>query len=238
MRNTCIYAENGCVAKSPRGAPAAGRQSRAVMETVEPRVLAAVSQWLSSTINEVTGYSMMAEILFGDNGNPYGVEGMTMSNATEYQGSVVTWDSDLSDGLDSGWIGVELIAAAGASGAQWNVDGIGSLQTGDGGFAEIGKVTVRAVVTRGGLAMCWRDLRVQFYSGGQLVESMNLGDTPCADTLGVPNSGPLEAGREITPSGADGDPVGVMGMIRLRAVAGNYPGVTDIFSQILITQAS
>ena len=87
--------------RQPR--PAASRRHTPWIEALENRVHQSFAIEANSYISDISGYSLFAEVCYGDNGDPWGQEEVGLGNGMgSYSWSDVEWDSDLSDGFDSG----------------------------------------------------------------------------------------------------------------------------------------
>jgi hypothetical protein len=215
-----------------RGKLAALRTGLASMEHVEGRRLMSVTTWTSSSISEPSG-AYFGQVLMGDNGNVYGTPTVVVGAGGEALASTyLTWDSNLDDGMDSGWVNAWFVDAAG------QVD-MGSGNVGEASFQpsselSIHQVVIRSVVESTYMSMSWRDLTVNFFIGGEVVETVTVGDLT-ADTLAGNSNDPQEAIALVTGSAAGYDGVTVTGQVRLTVVEGTYAGPGDIFGQVLIS---
>jgi hypothetical protein len=208
-----------------------------LMEGLEQRTMLSVSSWTDSSITDLNGYSMLAEVRFGSNGweDPGAVNGMVLAMEDgEVAGAPVSWDSNLFDGLDSGWNDVRFAAnVAGTDRILWTVGEFDSLSPYTDLSDSIGSIVIRAAVLEGGLGMMWRSVLVQFKRGGQLMESVFVGSVS-ADRRGANEEGPAESIVVVAPSAIDYDEVIVTGAVRMVGNPGVWPGPYDIAGQIFV----
>jgi len=165
----------------PRRAAAPAAASR--VETLEDRVHRSFTLTTNPYVTEISGYSLFADICYGDNGDPWGQEEMGMgAGPGVYLSSNLEWDDDLSDGLDSGPRQVYFRADAGDNlGVLW-VDG-GEMLAGAYNLDSIGGVMLRVAVMQPQMSMTWESASIGFFNNGRLVRSEGLGSIQ-ASTFG------------------------------------------------------
>jgi hypothetical protein len=205
------------------------------MEAVEPRCFKSVSAWSDPSVTTFNG-DYFGEVLFGDNGNPWGVPTGVTGQGDEWNDwSFTNWDTNLDDGLDSDWRDVSLsINASGNGESSWE-DGDEDPETFSAGTSStIQSVTIQAAVAGNGLEMDWAGLTIRFYHNGALVETVNPTDGVSANTMNSSNGSPAESIMVVNPTATNANGVFISGMVRLKAGAGTYPGQTDIFGSITI----
>ncbi len=213
-----------------------GVQERVTFENLEPRQFLSVSEFLHSYISDIGSYNLYSQASMGDNGYPDGIPGVYVGvSDSANQSAYREWDSDLSDGLDSGWVAVSFTATLGSTNtAQFSVGGAGTTYYSGGSATAISEVDIRAAVAGPDMAMSWSNLSVAFYQGSSLVETVSLGNDVAVSTIGSQTWDPAEMIAQITPTQSNCDKVVVTGSIRLQAAAGTYPGPNDIFGQVFI----
>ena len=207
-----------------------------VVETMEPRTLMSVSMSSGSTITDLTGYAVYAQACMGDNGDPWGVMGLSSGTAAEETGyAPIEWDSNLSNGLDSGLIDFTFTVNTAAGTMSWAVGGADPI-TYDGNVGSgVGQVAIQAAVTSGGMAFAFSNVSLSFYNNNSLVDTEDVTSGPAANTIGQ-GSSPAEQLAIVTPD-ASSDKVVITGSLRLQAAQGTYPLPSDIFGQIFIRPA-
>jgi hypothetical protein len=210
----------------------------ASVEPLEQRQLMSVSLSSGSEITEITGYSLYAEALMGDNGDPWGVAGVASGTAGEEMGySFQEWDANLANGLDSGLIDFNFTVDLDAGSISWTVGGADTI-TYSGTFGTgISQVDIRAGVLSSGMAFTFSNLSLSFYNDNSLVDTETPGSI-AASTIGAQTSDPAESLAVVTPDASSCDKVIVTGKIRLQAAQGINVGATDIFGQIYIHDAA
>jgi len=141
--------------------------------------------------------------------------------------------------MDSGWLLVSLAAnvGGGASGISWTVAGGATvpLTTTAIAYGRIERVTITATVTSGGLAISYRNLKVKFYVGASLKQTVSISTSHCpvANTLGVIGvSAEMSAGA--SPLRSDIDRCVVEAELRLRTDDGLTPLPSDILGAIKV----
>lgn len=182
-----------------------------------------------------------AEARFGSNGGTGTPEydvGSTTSNAVSGR---TVWDSDLSNGLNSGWINVSLDAEAGggSNAVSWTVTGgtVVPLLFSGVTYGIIDNVQIVAAV-QFPAQMLWRSVLVKFYKAGVLIESFSERVGPQVDTTGATPPVAKEQVLTVVPAQTDNDKVVITGQIELVCAAGIYPGPNDIFAQIYVVTGS
>lgn len=192
-------------------------------------------------VSNLEGFSIYAEASIGDNGDIWGAPqydaGTTGPSATN-TASYLTWDDDLSDGFDSGWVGVQFHVQLGGSTpiASWAVDGgmdgaveLTSVPTGD-----ISQLQIRTVAQMMGTSFEWSALTVQFLKGGVATEtiSASLGGQPQASRTSTSSN--IESIMTIVPTNSDNTEFTLIGMVSLHADYGVFPDASSLFSQVLV----
>jgi hypothetical protein len=208
------------------------------MEPVEQRRLmtATVTSSTESTISDLSGAAYFGAVAFGCDGAVYGPATVGAGTGGETSAEAyTTWDSNLDDGLDSGYVPFLLKVNVGG-------DGVSTMEASDSGVmtfatgatAGVHQVEIQAAVAGPSMQMDWRDVTVNFYRGGQLVESVNVGGLS-ADTMDSGSYDPAESIAKVTTDASDYDGVSVVGEVRMVAAQGVYPNPTDIFGQVAIS---
>ena len=160
-----------------------------------------------------------------------GAPELTINNS---EGHVV-WDSNLSDGLDSGLFGIELVVSAGSGSSLTAVKNPINVNVTDSSvsYGFIQRVEIIASVAGVNRRFTWSSVAVRFYKGGTLVQTMTRGPEcqPKADTYGVPSIG--WQGVEYTPAASDNDSVVITGQVRLQA-NGTIVQPWEVLGKILV----
>lgn len=190
---------------------------------------------LSSTSDSFSYFpgTYFGTVMYGENGyvdGPATVQAGTgdMPNS----GAYLTWDDNPDDGIDSGAVGVSL--RLNTSGGAFEVANSGDLAFSSGSSGSIHQVTIQADVAGPYMQMSWQKVQVSFYRGGQLVETVDVGDVT-AGTLDGTTYGASESIVTVNTNASDYDGVFITGEASLSAAAGVYPDVTDIFGKITIS---
>ena len=200
-----------------------------LLERFEARRLISTTAWNSNSISDLSG-NYFSTVCVGDNGNPWGVATASAGAGHEESAWVYTqWDSDLDNGLDSGWHSTSFsLNTSGSGGGNWNGN---SFSVGSG--LSIHSVTIRADVAGPDMEFDWQNVNINFYHNGQVVESQSL-NALTASTMNVSGTDPYEAGVIVTTGATNCDGVSISGQVRLKTAQGTYANPTDIFGQVLI----
>lgn len=196
----------------------------------------------SSSISDITGYCVSAEARAGSNGQSGDTPELIVENSigTSVNGSRV-WDTDLSNGFDSMWVGVLFSAAAGGGdGAeQWSVaqGNPSPLIFSSVTYGSIQQVRIRAAVQAPAKAL-WQFITVAFYKNGVQTEALTPRHSPQVDATSM--SPPVAAEQILTvrPSKTDNDSVTIAGQISLVNPATTPPNADDMFCDVFVDAAN
>ena len=205
------------------------------VETLEGRVHRSFTVTTNPYISDISGYSLFSGVVYGDNGDPYGQEEMGMGDGWgSYHWSDLWWDSDLSDGLDSGSRQVYFRADAGDNlGCFW-VDG-GQMLSGNFELTSIGGVMIRVAVMQPQMSMTWESASIGFFNNGRLVKSQGIGNIEASTFDGGWEE---ETIVRVNMPALAFDEVRVGGAVHLMAAEGVYPGPSDISAQVFVFEQS
>jgi len=206
------------------------------VEVLERRRLMSITTTSDSSITTITDYGYDAAFRFGDNGYAWGIGEVAVGNATdgETDSAVRVWDSNLSDGLDSGWVSFNVtLDLSSSSPLVASVNGGSNVSDYSSSLAQVSKVTLQAGVLGDGMAISFSSLSASFYKGSTLITSDSLGSAS-ANTLSSNSGLPAETIITDTISANNCSKVVVTGLIRLQANQGVYPGEESIFGQVAI----
>ena len=181
--------------------------------------------------------AILAQVQSGGNGSYSALpEYAVGSGAGGFVDGSKTWDPDLSNGLDSGWVTVSLDAKITSSGSTltWAVQGgaSGTLSTIGPGGNGISEVDLNVGVQNADVSVVWDSPVVKFYHANSLVETDSPTSSLVADTT---SSGDYSAGDllTVTPGSSNNDEVIVTGRVRFTCTdAYSLPAPTDIFAQV------
>ncbi|MGE5609248.1 MAG: hypothetical protein ACM359_08340 [Bacillota bacterium] len=201
--------------------------------------MAIVAEAISYQVTDVSGYELYSELRYGQNGSGFcGYETQAGSSPSDTLLGRVTWDSNTSDGFDSGWQSIELIVHVGSEGStlQWSVGGT-TLEYYAGAFNTIEQIQIQSAVTTQA-ALSWDSLQVSFYSSGVQTESCSTTTGPTVDQMSQSGSGTMEKFVTITPqSGSNVDEVHITANVRLMAPQGVPLTANSIFGKVFIDAA-
>lgn len=188
----------------------------------------------NSEITQSTDYDYLAEFGYGENGNMYGPGEITLESPWNTSSDYITWDTDPSDGVDATDY-VYLSLKAGSTGLTFKTDAVEGLSDEVATFSGIDHIDIRTAV-QGQCAMEWSGVSILFLNNGVVGEEISLGGFG-VNKLNVEGGAVAEEIVSITPTHSTYDQVVISGSVHLSAAEGYYPGVKDIFSQVLIYTA-
>jgi hypothetical protein len=190
---------------------------------------------------DFSGYCVYAELKIGANGTNEGIPELASGDA---QGDTAyghtRWDDQVSDGVDSDWVQVHMVAEQGD--VTWTVGNAPPvhLTIPSDGFGDVLSLKVRAAVSGSNRQMSWQDLVVNFYQtkdSTRASESLGISgsSTPIASTMGV--SDPTASSDQyvtIEPEGSGYQKVDVTAMVRLQSRDTVLPSPESIFGQVYV----
>ena len=209
----------------------------ACAELLEQRRLLAV---VTDSYDYDPYFDAAAALYVGDSGTQgYGIETELALGYTTPSGDY-EWDANLTDGLDSGWVDVALgLTVDGTDEMELTVGSSSTRTASEDVMTSISKVVIDASVFNVGFAFSWRNLSVQFYRDGLLVDSATISNSyaPEASTMGTWDIYAAD-GIQITTSEIGCDEVVITGQVRLQGDDPYYLGPCDLFGQILIYETA
>jgi hypothetical protein len=177
-----------------------------------------------------------ASVLFGDNGDDYGVPTSAMGVGNDIQGIAYrNWDPDLADGMDSE--NFDFVFSINTNSSPCATLSVANDDSGEFSISpmiEVHSVQLRAAVAGPGMEFVFSNIQIRFYSGSSIVEIVRVDDL-AADTRGAWSWDPAEATAIVTPTAANISGVKVLGTFQMKADAGVYPGPTDISGQVIVS---
>jgi hypothetical protein len=188
-----------------------------------------------------SGYSVYAELKVGSNGTDEGVAETAAGDAggTSAAGHTI-WDEDVSDGVDSDWVRVSLVA--GPSGVTWTVGNQAPVHVADSVTGEILSLKVRAAVSGGDRQSSWRDLVATFFtsedgSGPTEKVTMSRAGNPVASTIGAASDAEADKTSDVWPDGSGYHMVQLTGSVRMQALQAGLPSPESVFGQVYLYAA-
>lgn len=187
-------------------------------------------------ISNPVNYLLYAAARYGTNGDFYPAPEMGCGGPGQEDEASMrrTWDPDLSDGFDSGYVSMSLDADLGDGIATWGVNGdldgpvTYSFAPGD----TVASVRITAGTQVPGTAE-WSDLTITFYDQDVQQDSITIADGPSVDTT-QSTGGVGEQILVVTPDSTLYDRVSVSGTFRMTHAPDVYPAPSDLFGQIYI----
>jgi len=192
----------------------------------------------NNSISTIIGYCIGAEAVVGSN-DATGVPEFWVGDAA---GDMVAgqkqWDSNLSDGFDTGLVSVELNLrpGGGTSGVTWTLNGSPLVYTGSS-YGTITRVRIRAGVSTTAISS-WRSILIKFMKAGVQTDSFTLKSGPIADTSSDTPPTAKEQILTVTPGPSDIDQVIITGQFRLSDAATTLPNPYELMAQIYIDTSS
>jgi hypothetical protein len=192
-------------------------------------------------VPQYAGYSVYADLKIGSNGNDEGVSELTAADASGAAAyGHTTWDEDVSDGVDSGWVQVQLVA--GPSGVTWTVGNRPPVQVADSVGGEVLSLKVRAAVSGANRQSSWRDLVASFYDSAdadlsQPQEQMMLARsrTPVASTMDAADpTAEADQVTDIIPEGSGYSKMMLTASVRIESLSGIIPSPDSMFGQVYL----
>lgn len=208
----------------------------AAFQSLEARRFASVSLWSGTSFMNASTDQFFGQVEIGDNGWAAGTEtGYTGTYGTSQDRNYTQWDSDLSDGLDSGWRPLALSVNVQSSGNAYFVAGSASAMTFSAGTGlSFHQVRIAAEVDGSGYEVDLRSIVVGFYHDGSLVQQYSLDDFS-ANTMDASNEDPLSTGATVTTTASNINGVYVSGQVRLQAAQGYYPANDDLKAVVAVS---
>lgn len=196
--------------------------------------MALVMNMVASEFTDISGYTGVAEVRYGangDTGSPSAEYDVMNSGSGSADGRFV-WDDDISDGMSTGQIAVEMVANANSDTIALVVDGASAVTQATSNFSTINQIAVRAGSSIAG-GFDWSGLSVKFYSGNTLVDTYDTLHGPTVDQSGSWDPGQQQSTLYITPQ-ATADRVVIAGFVSLKSDAGWYPDENSMFGQVFV----
>jgi hypothetical protein len=177
-------------------------------------------------VPQYTGYSVYADLKVGANNQDETTPEFAAGNAagdTSY--GHIKWDQDLSDGVDSGLVKVQLVA--GPSGVTWTVGNKAPVQVADSVGGDVLSLKVRAGVSGPGRQSSWSNLVASFYTSAdadlsQPQEQLTISSSrsPAASTFGSTDPDAVsDQATDITPEGSGYAKVVLTAYVRIESLA-------------------
>jgi hypothetical protein len=188
----------------------------------------------TSTLSQITDFATFAEARFGGNGMFWMPPELVAGTASGTTAGRATWDSDLSDGLDTGDVAFAFEAdlATGETSFATDIEGSSAAEGGSQAGAGLSSVLIR-VGTQVQSKVSWSALTITFWDADSAGESISIPAGVEIDTT-QSSTGVGERLLAVTPESQKWDRVTVSGSLRFEAEAGTCPGWCDLFGQIFI----
>jgi hypothetical protein len=188
---------------------------------------------LDYDVSSFGSYALYMDVQVGSNGDTGGDPTYDVGDDQgEEAWAYKQWDSNLSDGFDTGDINVQF---TGDSSGQESM-AVGS----DAPIAYSGDSSgaISSVVFQAGVMIPaeakFSDITVQFWSGTTLRETVSFASGPDANTMNTPATPQAEQILTVTPTFSDCNKVRISATERLRAPAGTFPSSTNMFCDVFV----
>ena len=192
------------------------------------------------SISQISGYSLLAEVRSGGNGDYSGVPEFDIgSGSNDFSTGRTTWTGDLTNGFDSGLRSVRFDAVLGGSAPSSTLDLQGSM-TGllthpSPANQSIECVQFRVAIQGYRMEMQWQNLSVQFLKDNVVTETVPLPATMDVNSLAPSSSGVAEQLCTVLPSRTDNTEAIVTGSVRLTSMEPDYqPAANELFGQVFV----
>ena len=188
----------------------------------------------TSTIEDISNYALYGEARAGSNGDPYGEPAGVLASETNANTEQVNWyDFDSDGGLYTANVAVKLDANLATGQDTWSIaGGTDDPVTLAGPSGETVDYVELVAGTQVGARVAWSNVQVQFLQGGQVQETVAVGNGPTVDTRST--GGTAEQVETIQPAGSSDDEAIVTGNIKMLCPDGTYPGPDDMFAQAFV----
>jgi len=184
----------------------------------------------------IDGYAVVCDLLVGSDGSSQGIPELSVgSSPFDEQTARMTWDPDMSDGFDSGWVHMEVDvnAAGGAQGVQFSVGGV-TISYATPSFDEILGFILRAGVDTVGGSVVFRNITGEFFQAGSTRpdQVITTGDDGASTDGGIIKATQSEGLAVVAPDGGGFKEAKVFADVRLKA--NHIVGPTDLFGQVFV----
>ena len=191
----------------------------------------------SGTLADLGCYWLFGEARFGGNGVSWMPPELVVGTGPDdMSGGRITWDEDLSDGLNSGQVAIEFDVDLTSGDATLEASNGGSSSpasfSGSSGGVAIGSIVIRAG-TQVHAEVSWSNLTITCWNGDVASESVSISAGAQVDTTNS-TTGVGEQMLVVEPKENYFDRVTVSGTLSFQASSAVCPSWTDLFGQIYI----
>jgi len=192
----------------------------------------------SPDIAPAPDYTFLTEVRAGGNGDPDATPEYDAGDPYDLATGRTTWDSSLTNGMDSGNVQVQLHVwhADGVAHVTWSLGGdtSGDLTYDGADYDALSGVELVAGVQSSEMEFTWSNVAVTFRKADTTTETIAVEDPVDATTIGTSNSA-REAFCTVTPTNGDNDEMILTAMVRLRSTTANLqPEPNDLFGQAFV----
>lgn len=154
----------------------------------------------------------------------------------------ITWDSNVADGFDSGWVSIQLVgeAGGGGNGVTWTIiqpDGTTTTLPYSGvSYGTIDNVQLQAAASAAGMKVSFKSVSAVYSQNGQPTETVTLPDecAPIADTTGAGAPGSASEVSQLSPGSSGNTSVVITAMVRMESSGAGLPAPDAMAATIYI----
>jgi hypothetical protein len=184
------------------------------------------------SFSQFADYAIVAELRCGSDGSPYGIPELAVGSSYEDEDTArFMWDDDLTDGFDSGWVGMELEVSASGD-VSWFVDHVMVAHT-TAAFDEVLGFIFRVGVNTPDSTVSFRNIAAAFFVGESdaTANQVVVQDDGTATTVGS-TSPDAEDIVLMGPDGSGYQKARIFAEVRMQSP--DLPTPTDLFGQVFV----
>jgi hypothetical protein len=195
------------------------------------------------SLTTVTGYEVAATLRVGSDGDAQGDAELTVGTGADGASGRKTWDANLDDGLDSGWVAVTftVLAAGGTNAAALVVAGGSPSPVAYSGLSAIAlaRLELWTGVDGAGRRASFRSIVAKFFlqaNATNFTEKYTIAaaQAPVADTTGQSDPADAEDSVAVVPSRSDFQKLVVTAEVRLQDAAAGLPSQDAMYGKIFV----
>lgn len=195
--------------------------------------MAIVVDALYYDVQPTTDYQLLNELRYGTDGSGSGTPELDAGAAGDLVTAPMTWDSNLSNGLDSGSVQVSLLVRTGDTTImQWTVGNEVMTYYGPS-YTNISELAITAADSAKA-SISWNNMQLSFFSQGSEVDSYYTAQGPKVDQTGLSSPQFKEDVLTVTPQNSYVDEIRMTATIRMTAPQGVSLSPNALFGQVLI----
>jgi hypothetical protein len=193
------------------------------------------------SFSAMDGYAICADLGVGSNSNDWGTPSLMVgSSPNDASAQQYQWDTDPSDGFDSGWVQVDLSVSSDGTTALSINDGERQVIYQGAPTGEIQWFALRAGLSGSDDTVSFRNIQFKFYDGPTdgVAAEIDTVDDISATTVGTSAAAgttdtDTEAIVEVGPEGSGYQKAVFSAQVRLQS-AQQWPDPTELFGQVFV----